>query len=62
MVRHLMSPLGLGRVKRPSSEVGEKPGPVRSQATLAANSGLIPTMFITRIRECHFSGYFWKRF
>jgi hypothetical protein len=31
-------------------EVGEKPGPVRSQATIAAISGLIPTMFMTRVR------------
>jgi hypothetical protein len=29
---------------------GEKPGPVRSQATIAAISGLIPTMFMTRAR------------
>jgi hypothetical protein len=31
-------------------EVGEKPGPVRSQATIAATSGLVPTMFMTRVR------------
>ena len=31
-------------------EVGEKPGPVRSQAAIAAISGLIPTMFMTRVR------------
>jgi hypothetical protein len=31
-------------------EVGEKPRPVRSQATIAATSGLVPTMFITRVR------------
>jgi hypothetical protein len=31
-------------------EVGEKSGPVRSQATIAAISGLIPTMFMTRVR------------
>jgi hypothetical protein len=31
-------------------KVGEKPGPVRSQATIAAISGLAPTMFITRVR------------
>jgi hypothetical protein len=31
-------------------EVGEKPGPVRSQATIAAISGLVPTMFMTRVR------------
>ena len=30
--------------------VGEKAGPVRSQATIAAISGLIPTMFMTRVR------------
>jgi hypothetical protein len=29
---------------------GEKPGPVRSQATIAAISGLIPTMFMTRVK------------
>jgi len=29
-------------------EVVEKPGPVRSQATIAAISGLMPTMFMTR--------------
>jgi hypothetical protein len=39
-----------------------------SQAAIAAISGLIPTMFITRVRfisqnrECHLGGYFWKRF
>ncbi len=33
-----------------SKEVGEKPGPVRSQATIAAISGLVPTMFMTRVR------------
>jgi hypothetical protein len=31
-------------------EVGEKPGPGRSQATIAAISGLVPTMFMTRVR------------
>src|ERR1700676_524726 len=31
-------------------EVGEKPGPVRSQAAIAVISGLIPTMFMTRVR------------
>jgi hypothetical protein len=31
-------------------EVGEKPGPVRSQAAIAAISGLVPTMFMTRVR------------
>jgi len=31
-------------------EIGEKPGPVRSQATIAAISGLIPTMLMTRVR------------
>src|SRR6476619_6374551 len=30
---------------------GEKPGPVRSQATIAAISGLIPTMFMSRFNE-----------
>jgi hypothetical protein len=30
-------------------KVGEKPGPVRSQATIAATSGLVPTMFMTRV-------------
>jgi hypothetical protein len=31
-------------------KVDEKPGPVRSQATIAAMSGLVPTMFITLVR------------
>jgi hypothetical protein len=31
-------------------EVGEKLGPVRSQAAIAAMSDLIPTMFMTRVR------------
>jgi hypothetical protein len=31
-------------------EVGEKLGPVWSQATIAAISGLAPTMFMTRVR------------
>jgi hypothetical protein len=31
-------------------EVGEKPEPVRSQAAIAAISGLVPTMFMTRVR------------
>ena len=31
-------------------EVGKKPGPVRSQAAIAAISGLGPTMFMTRVR------------
>jgi|SRR6188474_2817088 len=44
-----MSPLGLGRVHLPR-EGGEKPGPVLSQATIAAISGLVPTMFMTRVR------------
>ena len=42
--------MGLGRVKTPPREVGEKPGPARFQATIAAISGLIPTMFMTRVR------------
>src|ERR1700732_2735161 len=46
----LASGLGLGRAKTPSPEGGEKPGPVRSQATIAAISGLVPTMFMTRVR------------
>ena len=33
-----------------SREVGEKPGPVRSQATIAAIASLVPTMFMTRVR------------
>jgi len=36
--------------KHPSKEVGEKPGPVRYQATIAAISGLVPTMLMTRVR------------
>jgi hypothetical protein len=31
-------------------EAGEKPGPDRHQATIAANSGLVPMMFMTRVR------------
>ena len=31
-------------------EAGEKPGPGRSQATIAAISGLIPMMFMTRVK------------
>jgi hypothetical protein len=31
-------------------EVGENPGPVRSQAAIAAISGLIPMTFMTRVR------------
>jgi hypothetical protein len=46
----MMSELGLGRVKTLPGEVGDKPGPVRSQATIAAISGLVPTMFMTRVR------------
>jgi hypothetical protein len=34
----------------PPREVGEKPGPARSQATIAAISGLLPSMFMTRVR------------
>ena len=45
-----MSAKGLRRVKTPLLEVGEKPGPARSQATIAAISGLVPTMFMTRVR------------
>jgi hypothetical protein len=33
-----------------SKEVDGKLGPVRSQATIAAISGLVPTMFMTRVR------------
>ena len=36
--------------KHPSKEVGEKPGAVRYQATIAAISGLVPTMLMTRVR------------
>jgi hypothetical protein len=31
-------------------EAGEKPGPDRSQATIAAISGLMPMMFMTRVK------------
>jgi hypothetical protein len=31
-------------------EAGEKREPVRSQAAIAAISGLVPTMFMTRVR------------
>jgi hypothetical protein len=44
-----MSEMGLGRVKTPFP-LGEKPGPVRSQATITAISGLVPTMFMIRVR------------
>jgi hypothetical protein len=33
-----------------SKEADVKPGPVRSQAAIAAISGLVPTMFMTRVR------------
>jgi hypothetical protein len=33
-----------------ASEVAEKPGPGRSQATIAVISCLVPTMFVTRVR------------
>jgi hypothetical protein len=46
-----MSQMGLGRVKTVLKETGsESQGPVRFQATIAAISGLIPTMFMTRVR------------
>jgi hypothetical protein len=45
-----MSVPGLGRVKTSPGGVGEKPGPVRFQAAIAAISGLVPTMFMTRVR------------
>jgi hypothetical protein len=45
-----MSALGLGRVKTPPREGGEKQGLVRSQAAIAAISGLVPTMFMARVR------------
>ena len=49
--KRTMSPLGLGRVKTISTEVGSEGQEARaSQATIAAISGLIPTMFITRVR------------
>jgi hypothetical protein len=44
-----MSGSGLGRVKTLTGDVGEKPRPVRSQATIAAISGLAPTMFMNRV-------------
>jgi hypothetical protein len=31
-------------------EFGEKAGPVGSQAAIATISGLVPTMFMTRVR------------
>lgn len=40
--------MGLGRVKTPVHEDDGKRGPVRSQAAIAAISGLVPTMFMTR--------------
>jgi hypothetical protein len=46
-----MSALGLGRVKTVLEDVGsasQEPG--LSQAAIAAISGLIPTMFMTRVR------------
>jgi hypothetical protein len=45
-----MSAMGLGRVKTPYPKSGVKPRPFRAQATIAAISGLIPTMFMTRVR------------
>jgi hypothetical protein len=42
---------GLGCVKTVPSKVGpESQEPQVSQATIAAINGLIPTMFITRVR------------
>jgi hypothetical protein len=43
--------MGLGRVKAALRDVGRgSPGASRSQATMAAISGLILTMFMTRVR------------
>jgi hypothetical protein len=47
----LTSPMGLGRVETALKEVGsESQEPRVSQAAIAAISGLIPTMFMTRVR------------
>jgi hypothetical protein len=45
-----MSGLGLGRVKTALAMSPWQSAQVVSQATIAAISGLIPTMFITRVR------------
>ena len=56
----------LKRLERDVSSGSKSPS--GSQAAIAAIKGLIPTMFndpcriIGKDRECHFSGYFWKRF
>jgi len=46
-----MSGQGLGRVKTPlRGEIGSGSWIPGTQATIAAISGLIPTMFMTRVR------------
>jgi hypothetical protein len=46
-----MSPMGLGRVKTPfPGKSVRSQDRFRSQATIAAISGLIPMMFMTRVR------------
>jgi hypothetical protein len=46
-----MSEMGLGRVKTGlKGRWFSKPGPGRSQAAIRAIRGLIPTMFMTRVR------------
>lgn len=46
----LSSAMGLGRVKTLFRGSREKAGPDRPQAAIAAINGLVPTMFITRVR------------
>jgi len=46
-----MSGSGLGRVKAVSRKVGsESQGQKAFQAAIAAMNGLVPTMFMTRVR------------
>jgi hypothetical protein len=45
-----MCELGLGRVKTSEEDAGYEVQDWASQAAIAAMSGLIPTMFMTRVR------------
>jgi hypothetical protein len=50
-IRTVMSATGLGRVKTAAKDVGPRSREPRlSQTGIAAISGLIPTMFMTRVR------------
>jgi hypothetical protein len=45
-----MPAMGLGRVKTSEEDAGYEVQDWASQAAIAAMSGLIPTMFMTRVR------------